>query len=394
MKVRLTLATGLAASFLAVSPTPATAAVPDPGSDPFYAAPADLDTLPDGTVIRSRDVTVNLLGYGGFGLPIPASSRQVLVRSNDAHDRPAAVSATVITPLVGVRHQLLAYQPATDSLGAKCEPSYTLRDGTEKEAMIIGTAVGAGLTVVVPDHQGPRHAFAAGRMAGHAVLDAIRGAIALPSSGLTGATTKVGMVGYSGGAIATGWAGELQPSYAPELHVAGIASGGTPADLEAAGDLMDGSLYGGLYVGAALGMSREYPELLSILNAKGLAFAEQVKDECQTGLASHAFASVKDYSDDPDPLRHPVARAVLVDNKLGGVPPQAPYYLWHSRFDQLIPWTSARTLAQDWCARGVRVQFVTNYTSEHIVGAGLMIPTALPWLLDRFDGKPFVGNCS
>lgn len=395
MKTRLVAVLAVLAALLTgLSTPPAQAAgIPDPATDPFFVAPTDLASLAPGTVIRSRSVALTLLGYGGFGLPVPASAQQILVRSNDAHDQPAAVSATVLTPLFGARRQVLAYQPATDSLGATCEPSYGMRAGTEKETAIIATAVGTGLTVVVPDHQGPRHAYAAGRMAGHAVLDAIRGTISLPSSKLSGPGTKVAMVGYSGGAIATGWAGELQPTYAPELNVVGIASGGTPADLEAAGGSMDGSLFGGLFVGAALGMSREYPELRSILNAKGLAFAEKVKDACTTDLAMHAFASVKDFSDHPDPLRSPVAQAVLADNKLGANAPGAPYYLWHSKFDQLIPWSSAQQLDRDWCSKGVKVQFVTNWVSEHVTGAVAMIPTALPWLLDRFDGKPVRSNC-
>ena len=37
--------------------------------------------------------------------------------------------------------------------------------------------------------------------------------------------------GISGGATATGWAAQLQASYAPELHVAGFVIGGTPADM-------------------------------------------------------------------------------------------------------------------------------------------------------------------
>ena len=181
------------------------------------------------------------------------------MRSNDAKDRPAAVAATVVLPRTP-KKQLLVYQPAIDSLGAKCNPSYTLQAGNEKEASLVQLALSRGLTVVVPDHQGPRNGFAAGPMAAHAVLDSIRGTLASPEAGLDGATTKVAMMGYSGGAIATGWAAQLQPEYAPEIKLVGVASGGTPADLEAAESTMDGTLDGGgLFVDAALGVVREYP---------------------------------------------------------------------------------------------------------------------------------------
>jgi len=74
---------------------------------------------------------------------------------------------------------------------------------------------------------------------------------------------------------------------------------------------------------------------------------------------------VKQFSDDPDPLRSPIAQQVLLDNKMGALPPAAPYSLWHAKFDELIPHASAVE----------------------------MIPTALPWLLDRFNGRAFHGNC-
>ncbi|TCM46035.1 lipase family protein [Kribbella sp. VKM Ac-2568] len=46
-------------------------------------------------------------------------------------------------------------------------------------------------------------------------------------------------------------------------------SGGTPADLAAAGRQMDGRPFSGLFLAAAIGVTREYPELLTIFNAKG-----------------------------------------------------------------------------------------------------------------------------
>ncbi len=38
------------------------------------------------------------------------------------------------------------------------------------------------------------------------------------------------MVGYSGGSIATEFASELAPKYAPELNIVGVAEGGIPVD--------------------------------------------------------------------------------------------------------------------------------------------------------------------
>lgn len=386
---KLLVAVAIAPVLALIAPASPASAVPDPNTDPFFAAPSNLADLAPGTVIRSRPVKTYVLPL----VPMGATSTQILVRSTDAKDHPVAVSATILVPPNHGKDRLLAYQPATDSLGAKCEPSYQLQTGVEKEAGLVKTALSQGLTVVVPDHQGPRHAFSAGRMAGHAVLDAARGAIATPASGLDASRTKVAMVGYSGGAIATGWAAQLQPGYAPELDLVGVASGGTPADLEAAGAAMDGSASGGLFVGAALGMMREYPELRQLLNAKGLAYEQTAKNYCLAQLVAHAFQSVKQLSDSPDPLREPVAQEVLAINKMGSLAPTAPVMLWHSKFDELIPYRVAPALRDRWCEQGTKVKLVTNYLSEHNLGAVEMIPDALPWLLDRYAGKPLTGTC-
>jgi hypothetical protein len=367
---------------------PASAQLQDPSTDPFFAAPANLSDLAPGTVIRTRPVSTYLVP----AIPLGTKSFQILVRSNDAKDKPAAVAATVIQPRTPTK-QLIAYQPAIDSLGAKCNPTYTLRSGVEKEASLIQLGLDKGLTVVVPDHEGPRNAFASGRMAAHAVLDSVRGAIASPEAGLDGPATKVTLMGYSGGAIATGWAAQLQPTYAPDINLVGFASGGTPADLEAAGDLMDGSLTGGLFVGAAFGVMREYPELRSLLNDQGRAYEARVKDQCLVQLVAHPFASVKQISDSPDPLREPVAQQVLAENKMGSIAPTAPALLWHAKLDELIPYRVAPALRDAWCARGTKVKLVTNTLTEHNSGAVIWANDALPFLMERYAGKPVTGAC-
>lgn len=394
IRARRRLVTLIAAALAAVLLTPtllstgAEAAVPNPETDPFFDAPANLAELEPGDVIRTRPVQTKLFP----GIPLGKTSFQILVRSTDAKDRPVPVVATVIVPAKPTK-RLLAYQPATDSLGAKCEPSYGLQTGGEKEASLISQGLGKGLTVVVPDHQGPRHAYAAGRMAGHATLDSIRGAIATPESNLDGAATKVAAVGYSGGAIATGWAAQLHPSYAPDVNLVGVASGGTPADLEVAGRNLDGGLFSGLFIGAALGVMREYPELRSLLNAKGLRLEQQLEDACLPELVLRTLTSIRQYSDSPDPLGSPVAREVLGDNKMGNLAPTAPTMLWHARLDELIPYRLAPALRDQWCAQGTKVRLVTNPLLEHNLGALVWLSDALPFLMDRYNGKPLTRTC-
>ena len=61
---------------------------------------------------------------------------------------------------------MLSYQPAIDSLGAAADPSYTLRRGNQWELPLMARALQRGWTVATTDYTGPRHAFAAGLLAG------------------------------------------------------------------------------------------------------------------------------------------------------------------------------------------------------------------------------------
>lgn len=95
-------------------------------------------------------------------------------------------------------------------------------------------------------------------MAGHAVLDSVRAAVGTPHLGLDPAAPTI-VTGYSGGAIASGWAAQLAPKYAPELNLVGAVFGGVPADFEMLLETMNGrNAASGVFLAATLGVAREY----------------------------------------------------------------------------------------------------------------------------------------
>ncbi|MFX0576494.1 lipase family protein [Nocardia nepalensis] len=117
-----------------------------------------------------------------------------------------------------------------------------------------------GHAVVVPDHQGPNSAYAVGLLGGRITLDAIRAAENFDQAGLSGADTRTALWGYSGGAIPTAHAAELQPEYAPELNLVGSATGGLLADIRAAVDYNNAtSTFGGAVLGGLFGVARDTP---------------------------------------------------------------------------------------------------------------------------------------
>jgi hypothetical protein len=364
----------------------------EPEDDPFYRPPAGFESAAPGTVFATRPVAVN-----GLGLPVPVDSQQFLARSSDAKGAPTAVVGTLMVPKApypsGDR-PLVSYQPATDSLGDQCNPSYKLRAGTEYELPLMMQALQNGWAVVVTDYQGPQNAFAAGRMEGHAVLDGIRAAVALPDTGLNGLRTPVGMWGYSGGGLASSWAAQLHPGYAPELNIVGVASGGTPADFEAAVRKIDGGIASGLVMLASTGLTRAYPEMLALLNDAGRQMIQRIGDMCVgEAVSTFPFRRLNEFTTSQDPLAEPVAKAVLEDNHLGRLTPTAPVFLYHSLWDELIPFSSAQGLQADWCRAGGTVTLHPDALSEHSSLAVTGAPLAVGYLGSRFAGIDAPSTC-
>ena len=368
--------------------------LPEPDQDPFYRPAAGWESAAPGTVLAARPVTVK-----GLGLTVPADGRQFLTRSTDAKGAPTTVVGTLMVPAAlypgaGPR-PLVSYQPATDSLGDQCNPSYKLRAGTEAELPLMMQALQRGWAVVVTDYEGARNAFGAGRMAGHGVLDGIRAAEALPGTGLAGRATPVGLWGYSGGGLATSWAAELQAGYAPELAIVGAASGGTPADMGAAARKIDGTIASGLVLLASTGLTRAYPEMLALLNDRGRAMVAEIGDMCVGDAVSRfPFRHLNEFTTSADPLAEPVAVKVMEDNHLGRLTPKAPVLLYHSVLDELIPYPTAQALQADWCRGGGHVTLYSDAASEHSSLAVSGAPLAVNYLGTRFAGVDVPAGCS
>jgi hypothetical protein len=157
----------------------------------------------------------------------------LLYRTTNDEGQPEATVTTVLLPAGTEPRGLLSYQVAEDAVAPQCAMSYVLRQGSgvagansQAEVYLIDAALAQGFAVSVPDYEGPGGDFGAARQPGYAVLDGIRAAEQFSPLGLPGQSTPVGIWGYSGGSLASGWAAQVQPSYAPELNLRGVAVGG------------------------------------------------------------------------------------------------------------------------------------------------------------------------
>ncbi|MFL0579142.1 lipase family protein [Dietzia sp. 179-F 9C3 NHS] len=397
---------------------------PSPSSDPWYSAPPAVDpATPRGTILATRRIDIPWFNVRDLG-----RAHQVLVQSSDSHDRPQQIVSTIIepgTPWTGPGPRpLVAYNVTIDSLGLECMPSYKLRHEFNLEMPpFLQILADRGYGLVLTDFEGPRAAYAAGRANGRAVLDGIRAARAFapdPGAPPLFADSRVVQVGYSGGGIATGWAAQMQPVYAPELTgvLQGSSIGGVPADYADLVDTMDGTLASGLYRAAVFGIAREYPELYPLLNDTGDVVAHLMRDACADvntalGLVTAPLSALTDV----DPRRDPTVLRVMAHNRLGrpdpdngGDPrevPTGPVQVWHGDAsvpigpgpgssrgpgDVFVPEWTAHRLVDEWCEAGADVEY-TPVAGEHVTAAYTAIGPALDWVDARARGVPFTAGC-
>lgn len=378
----------------------------DPG---FYQPPAEVVTARrPGEIIAIRQVNV-----ANFGLvPLSVDAWQVSYRSNNSRDEPIPAVATLLKPrdTAEAPRPLLSVQIAEDSTAGYCTPSYALQHLSvapfvgqivaPAEFLFAQAALQQGWAVVIPDHQGPNSAYAAGPLAGRITLDGIRAATSFAPLE-AGPDAPVGMYGYSGGSIATGHAAELHRAYAPELNIVATAMGGVGADLGAALEMSNNQATSGLVFAAVLGLAREYPDFAAFLDRNldplGKSLSALKAPLCvQYQSALLPFLNLKGMMrTQGDPMRDPAVAAVLDDTRMGQSVPDMPLYLWHSAWDEILPLSATNTLVDTYC-RDPRasVHYIRDHASEHIVGEVVGGPAGLLWMRDRLNGVPAAPGCA
>lgn len=364
--------------------------------DSFYLPPSPLPAGKPGDLIRAEPMEAYTFGRVNR---LPARAWRVLYRSTAATGQAIAVSGTVLVPEApytgtGPR-PIVGYSVGTRGIADRCAPSRTLAQGGEPEAKDLGALLARGWAVALTDWQGlgtpGDHTYVVGRAEGQAVLDAIRAARRLPPAGLP-AGGPLGLMGYSQGGHSTAWAAQLQPSYAPELKLAGAAAGAVPADLVKVAANLDGSYAAGLLLYAAIGMNAAYPELAldRYLNDAGRRAVAEMRDDClfDGRLVNYSFRRMREYTTADVPSL-PAWAARLRENGPGATAPAAPTLLYRGQRDELIPPAVVDGLAARWCSLGANVRVQTVPGVDHsLTGQSLGSSAAIAWLADRFASGP------
>lgn len=362
--------------------------VTSPADDPFYSQPDDLGSLEPGQVITSRPVDIRMLRRR-----LDVDAWHIKFRTSTPDGAPAAGIATVLLPRSrpnGTRQPLLAYQPAIDSLGAEGDPSYTLRRGDHLELPLMRLALRRGWVVVAVDWTGPAHAFVDLPLAARFVLDAIRAAIAFQPAGLE-PDAPVGLWGYSGGALATLFAAEQHPQYAPELNIVGAAAGGAGVDvLSSPGMFEAGNLLSGIPFGACIAASRTFADfdLDGHLTPHGRAMVAAAEQMTMEQLAlSFPFLRMSSILTVPSILDVPGTRAAFEATRCGQAAPSTSLFLYHAIHDQAPAIADVDELVETYRRDGVDVTYRRYRLGEHLIVMFRAVRPALRFLANRFRGS-------
>lgn len=372
-----------------------------PRDDPFYRPPSDVNALPPGALIRSRVVRLGFLGV----LPQPnMSAWQLAYRSTDLHGRAEVAVTTVIVPkqqMPSAPKRLVAYQCAIDAVSDRCFPSYGLRLGAvvpgalpPLELTQIGFLLERGFVVSVADHEGLGGVFGAPREPGHRVLDGIRATLAFDPVQLA-TDTEVGLFGYSGGGMASAWAAEMAPSYAPEIHLVGAVLGSPVGDPGEAFLKLNRTLFAGLPALVIAGLAKVYPEISRVIDehasVDGRRRLKELEDLTTAGaVIAYRHDDFDDFLDSPlaDVLALPEVLDVIADLRLGERIPECPLLVVQAVHDRIIDVLDVDAQVERYVEGGATVRYVRERFSEHI---GLMLiaqPLMISWLEARFSSAP------
>jgi pimeloyl-ACP methyl ester carboxylesterase len=393
----------LFAGLLATAPGASAMPVEGPEGSKFYEPPSVAPAGVTGELVWYRPATVDL------NVTLPAyKAWSVLYQSNDQQDNPDWVTGTVIVPSTkwtgkGPR-PVVTIGEGTQGLAHECAPSLQMAAGKEYDGGEVIAALKAGYAVTITDYQGYTigrfQPYIAGKTEGHAVLDIVRAARELPEAGVTASAPTIAW-GYSQGGQAVGWAGELQPTYAPDVNLVGVAAGGTPGNLQSVATFGNGSVAAAFDLDSVLGLQVAYGSefdltsfttivgrlaTMPLLRECALASLEQFRDLQFETLTTGGLSLVQVEE------AHPNVKRIIEEQDLGTMPVPVPVYHYHGLEDEFVPVTQDAELHQAWCSLGVKDDFQL-YPGDHLLTDPTAIPTVMKWIEGRFAGNSAPSTC-
>lgn len=341
-----------------------------PRQDPWYSAPPNFERAAPGAILKVRAAPGNITTVQGNS----SAAYNILYRTTDSRYLPTWAVTTLFVPNTTVlfgNDRLLSYQIPYDSADVDASPSYAMYGVGVPD---VGAALGKGWYVSVPDYEGPLASFTAGVMSGHATLDSVR-AVLNSGFGLRNGT-RYAMWGYSGGALASEWAAELQVQYAQDLEFAGAALGGLTPNVSSVLLASTNSVFAGLIPAGILGLASQYPELEEFVESN-------LKEEGEFNRTTFLMArnqtlieaiqafngqDITDYFEGGvETLFSPISQYVINRDGIMGYHgvPQMPIFAYKAIMDEISPVNDTDVLVERYCKVGATIKYDRNTVGNH-----------------------------
>ncbi|MFW0792157.1 lipase family protein [Gordonia sp. CPCC 205333] len=365
-----------AASSVLTATAGSASAQPAPPRDAFYDVPTKVAAAAPGAVLRSRRVNIRALQL----FPVRVQAWQLLYRTADADGKPdVAVTTLMIPEGAAKKRPLLSFQAATDATLRECGPSYSLTHGAPidfskpigpitltnpaAESLLASAGLTKGWAVAMPDHGGINDRFLTPHQPGYAVLDGIRAVQNFKPEQLP-QKTPTALWGYSGGAIASSWAVEEQPTYAPELNIKGAAFGAPERDLAASLKSVNFTPLGGLIPIALGAIGKDSSAFRVALNRyltpQGRQAVAATAGHCVAqNIVANLWFDYRRYLTKPVDvvLADPVIKRAIAARGITGRAPKVPTYIYNGITEEVAPISGTDKLVRSYCKSGAAVTY-------------------------------------
>jgi alpha-beta hydrolase superfamily lysophospholipase len=371
--------------------------VKPPSASAFYEAPSSVANSKPGRILRTEKIESQ----------VPTARLwRILYASSDINGKTIAVSGLVAAPVATAPsggYPVVVVAHGTSGINQGCAPSIKpfgkVDDKNTAYEYLVGQYVSAGYAVVMADFEGlgvkGNNSYLVGEVEGRNVLDSARALKAFPKFKVN---PKMLVAGQSQGGHAALWAGQLQPSYAPDVDIIGVVGQAPATDLEAMFlGVTSPNARGGivsLLVMAADAYTKQYPDVKidDVLTSRGRgALGNVVKNLCLVpAIIGTQLAK-------PSDLIQPNGLDALkpdVEKNIPGSTFTMPIFLAQGDADVVVLPTITRAYAAKACAAGVDLTLKTYPGVGHFDVVDSSDHDVLTWMAAVRNGAYPPSTCT
>ncbi|OAR00916.1 hypothetical protein LLEC1_00617 [Akanthomyces lecanii] len=392
-----------------------------PSRDPWYRAPVNFTASPHGAYLKQRVTPGNLTSM----LKHLQLTHQIMYRYDDTWGKPTWAVTTVLSPKTNdvSAPNFVTYQAPYHSANIDGSPSYLLSIGSpDIEWHVLDRMLENGWHVSLPDYEGPNASYGAGKMAGHAVLDAMH-AVHNAAPGLYGVDFQFMRHiawGYSGGALATAWAFREGGSYLKTIiddkRFNHFVIGGFSKDPIDMIKRLDGHEEAGMALHAISGLMSAFRHINGTIKlaaktsgpfnvtvfdrVKTMSRAETKREFARQNLSDY-FVNGLDHvvkelrGHQPREQRLDFPKGLKLDSLVIGRDRRTKKLLvFHGVYDELAPIEKVDEFVKkgNWCHSSIVIYYYRNHVGGHLENQHLALETTITWMKNRFRVMQFFAH--